>query len=107
MPTHPEVEKIVEEFNKTFSGCDQCQYYSYEASEYIPNWLHTTLTSLISRIEEEEREQFVSLLNSVDVSLVRTGTESDRALLNVKTVWDAIWPDAKARIISFLTNKES
>lgn len=61
----------------------------------------------VEKARKEERERFVSLLDSVDVTVLRIGHQRDKALLNVKTVWDAIWPDIKAKITSTLTNKES
>lgn len=44
-------EEILTEFNKTFRGCDQCQYGDGQG-EWIERWLRTLITTL--RKEQEE-----------------------------------------------------
>jgi hypothetical protein len=49
---YQEIEKIVEEFNKTFRGCDQCQYGDGQGT-WMVEWLRTTLKEYgNARVEE-------------------------------------------------------
>lgn len=61
--TTPErgIEEIVEEFNSTFPGCDQCQYGNGQG-DWIEHWLTQTLQAERQRCEEmvkAERERVI------------------------------------------------
>lgn len=82
--TTPErsIEEIVEEFNSTFPGCDQCQYGNGQG-DWIEHWLTQTLQAERQRCEEmveAERERLAGLIkpraqkfiNKVDKGLARS-----------------------------------
>ena len=113
---HTNDESVVEDFRNKILDVETAIRLTYNEKDSdqmvakMLDYITTLLTQHKAEVEKarkEERERFVSLLDSVDVTVLRIGHQRDKALLNVKTVWDAIWPDIKAKITSTLTNKES
>lgn len=74
--TTPErsIEEIVEEFNSTFHGCDQCQYGNGQG-DWIEHWLTQTL--------QAERQRCEEMVGQIRLLIAKYAKEDDMDVLGL------------------------